>query len=492
MSLIRSFIFNRGVLGLLIAACFAVTLLNLYFDNSQIKIVNFSALTIAQNNADIINQGGAIRNVESANSFNDKLREIGSPLSVHIFNANTAKDSFQKNAVESLSKNPQPFYSIDFVEKQSILRYAIINAAISGDTKSYLEIDVPMGDLENLADRESIITLWVLVILALLSTVFLAIFVGYLRHSAAVLSNVQEKALNEQKKLTYAYGRFFPPQFLTLLGKKSILDIKLGDQVEKKMAVLFADIRNFTTLIETTSPAESFRLINNYLAEVGPIVRKYNGFIDKYIGDAIMALFEKPDEALLATIEIMELLEKTVAKAPNRSKVISEIVAGIHFGHLMVGTVGEVERMDGTVISDAVNSASRLEALNRSYGTHILISEEFLNSLTAKERFKIRPIDHIYAKGKSNGMKIYEVFNLDPPELIQKKDQIKNDFEKAMQSYEKADFAEAIKLLKDCQKILPQDPVLKIFIARSERYLAEGIPDKWTPIARLLSKDEVN
>jgi class 3 adenylate cyclase len=499
MGFIQSFIFNRTVLGLMITACFVVTALDLYFDSSQAKVVKLSALTIAKNNIDIITQlqemhktqGAKGSGAEQAEAFNKRLKEIGSPMSIQIFSSISAKDQFQKEAIESLHKSPEPFSSMEINEEQSLLRYAVNNTAFADENvKSYLELDIPMDNLEDLATQEAIKTLWVLVVLAILSSVSLAIFVGFLRHSAAVLVETQKAALNEQKQLTYAYGRFFPHQFLDLLNKKSVLDIHLGDQTEKQMAVLFADIRNFTSIIEKKTPAESFQIINDYLRDVGPIIRKHHGFIDKYIGDAIMALFEKSDDALLATLEIMDLL-KRIGFRGDASKQITEIGAGIHFGTLMVGTVGEIERMDGTVISDIANSASRLESLNKSYGTHVIISEQFLNSLTYKERFKIRLIDHIYAKGKSNGIKIYEVFDADSLDLVQKKEQIQKDYEKALECYRNRQFKEALDLFQACQKILPQDLVIAIFIKRCEKYIAEGTPENWEPIAKLFSKDDV-
>lgn len=496
MGFIQAFIFNRTVLGLLIAACFVVTALDLYFDSSQAKVIQLAALSTAKDNIDIIAQlnelnkaeGGKGFGSDSADTFNKKLKDVGSSLSIDLFSPNSLNDQFQREAFESLSKSPEPFFRLEIKNDESVLRYAVVNTVFASDNaKSFLELIIPMGELENLASREAITTLWVLVILAILTSVSLAVFVGFLRHSSSLLLATQEKALNEQKQLTYAYGRFFPHQFLELLQKKSVLDIKLGDQTEKQMAVLFADIRNFTSIIERKTPAESFQIINDYLRDVGPIIRKHHGFIDKYIGDAIMALFEKPDDALLATLEIMDLLKR----AGTAEKAIKEIGAGIHFGTLMVGTVGEVERMDGTVISDIANSASRLESLNKSYATHVIISEQFMNSLIFKDRFKIRFIDYIYAKGKENGIKIYEVYDTDPIELVQKKDQIQKDFEKAIECYRNRQFQEAVDLLRGCQQVLPQDAVLAIFIKRCEKYLAGGVPENWDPIAKLSSKDDV-
>src|SRR5919199_1818200 len=108
-------------------------------------------------------------------------------------------------------------------------------------------------------------------------------------------------------KINEAYGRFVPHEFLQFLERESIIDVQLGDQVQKEMTVLFADIRSFTTLSEKMSPKENFNFINAYLSRVSPVIRKYHGFIDKYIGDAVMALFpQSADDAIQAAIEMQK------------------------------------------------------------------------------------------------------------------------------------------------------------------------------------------
>ena len=164
-----------------------------------------------------------------------------------------------------------------------------------------------------------------------------------------------------------ANSRFVPREFLDHLNRESVLDVRLGDHVESRMSVLFTDLRSFTSISETMTPEENFEFINGYLGKVAPIVRDHHGFIDKYIGDAIMALFDRcPDDALTASVEMLRALN-----AYNRSLAASEsqqirMGVGIHIGNLMLGTVGESNRMETTVISDVVNTASRLESLSKT------------------------------------------------------------------------------------------------------------------------------
>ena len=108
-------------------------------------------------------------------------------------------------------------------------------------------------------------------------------------------------------KINAAYGRFVPHDFLRFLGHESIVDVRLGDQIQKEMTVLFSDIHSFTTISETMTPQENFSFINSYLSRVSPVIRAHQGFIDKYIGDAIMALFpESADDAIMAAVEMQK------------------------------------------------------------------------------------------------------------------------------------------------------------------------------------------
>ena len=117
---------------------------------------------------------------------------------------------------------------------------------------------------------------------------------------------------------------------------------------------------------------------------------------------------------------------------------------GIHYGSLMVGTIGEQERMDSTVISDTVNASSRLENLNKIYGTHVIISGQAIDTFTKKDEFKIRYLDHIRVKGKSQSIKLYEVFDGDPFELIEKKLKTHPIYQTAIQYFQEQEFAKAL------------------------------------------------
>ncbi len=233
-------------------------------------------------------------------------------------------------------------------------------------------------------------------------------FLEHLRGSLNVaLSN--SMLLKDIEKINNAYARFVPREILGYLGAESIVDVGLGDHTEVEMSVLFADIRSFTRLSEQMSPSENFRFINAYLHHIGPVVRQHNGFIDKYIGDAVMALFPAgPDDALRAARAMLRALDTFNAEEAAVAPI--SIGIGVHTGLLMLGTIGEARRMEATVIADAVNLASRLEGLTKEYGVHIITSGQTLARVSDCTMFPHRSLGTVKVKGKLEAVEIFEVF----------------------------------------------------------------------------------
>ena len=278
-------------------------------------------------------------------------------------------------------------------------------------------------------------------------------------------TNELQKALAAEEKLTDAYGRFVPHEFLHFLGYESILEVKLGDQVQKEMSVLFSDIRDFTSLSETMTPAENFQFINAYLSRMEPAITENFGFIDKYIGDAIMALFDgSADDAVKAGIAMLEELNEYNISRNRPDCPPLQIGIGINTGSLMLGTVGGQSRMDSTVISDAVNLASRVENLTKEYGVSMLITQNTFIELN--DIYDLRLIDRVTVKGKSQMVTVYEVFAADPPELRQKKLETKTLFEQALVLYNSDRYVEATRFFSGCLQINPTDNVAQIYMQR--------------------------
>ena len=275
-----------------------------------------------------------------------------------------------------------------------------------------------------------------------------------------------------ESKLTQfseASSRFVPRQFLHFLEKESIVDVKLGDSVQKEMSVLFSDIRDFTTLSESMTPEDNFKFINAYLSRMEPAIVAHQGFIDKYIGDAIMALFGGiADDAVKAGIAMLHRLAEYNQYRVNSGYMPIQIGIGINTGSLMLGTVGGQNRMDSTVISDAVNLASRLEGLTKKYGASLLISHHTFAQLEDVNQYAFRIIDRVQVKGKSAEVSVYEVFDADPPKLREGKLITKTAFEEALLHYNLHSFTYAERLFEEVLRLNPEDRAAQIYLERCQ------------------------
>ncbi|MBD1807603.1 hypothetical protein H6F98_19450 [Microcoleus sp. FACHB-SPT15] len=277
-----------------------------------------------------------------------------------------------------------------------------------------------------------------------------------------------------------AASRFVPRDFLDFLGK-SIIDVELGDQVRKEMTIMFSDIRSFTTMSEKMSPQENFNFINDYLGKVSPAIRNQGGIIDKYIGDAIMALFpqQSAEAALQAAIEMQrEVSIYNEHRLKNGYQPIA-IGVGLHTGILRLGTIGEPERMETTVISDAVNLASRLEGLTKLYGAGILISGETLFKLPPS-KYSYRWLGQVKVKGRDESVSVFEVYDAEPATIVELKNKTKTAFETSLLLYSQKNFAQANQIFQEILQINPQDRAAKMYVERCEYYQEHEVPEEWS------------
>jgi class 3 adenylate cyclase len=289
----------------------------------------------------------------------------------------------------------------------------------------------------------------------------------------------ERRAKLEQVALTNAYEKFVPKQFIRFLNKNSITSVRLGDQVRTHMSVLYSDIRSFTTLSEQLTPDENFRLLNSYLMVMEPAVIRHHGFIDKFIGDAILALFHnRADDAVAASVDMLHTLRAWNEGRIRAGYVPLSIGIGINTGPMMLGIVGGENRMEVTVISDAVNLVARIEELNKVYGTALLLSEFTHQQLHHPESFAMRYIDKVLVKGKTHAVRIYEVFDMNEPALREGKIKTLSIFEHACNLYHDHKSAEALPLFLDCIRACPDDKIAGIYIERchSISKLHEGGP----------------
>ncbi len=288
--------------------------------------------------------------------------------------------------------------------------------------------------------------------------------------------------------LNVAYGRFVPMEFLELLKKDSILDIKLGDQIQRETTILFSDIRSFTALSESMTPEENFNFLNSYLSRISPIIRTHRGFIDKYIGDAIMALFpHSPADAVHASVEIRRELWEFNRRRYEAEQSPIEIGIGIHCGMVMLGTIGEQERIDGTVIADAVNLASRLEGITKVFGSAILISKEVHDQIGA-DRFSIRYLGKTRLYGKNVETEIYEVMDGFDARITELKNRTLEDFREGIRLYFLKQFPQAAQRFERVLAIDPKDRASTYYLSRCTHYVDVGTGDQFDGTEAFLFK----
>ena len=275
----------------------------------------------------------------------------------------------------------------------------------------------------------------------------------------SMVSRIQNYSQSLQR-ISKSFERFVPHQFLQQMGKRHILNVNLGDHAEREMSVLFSDIRSFTSLSENMTPKGNFDFINSYFGHVSPIIRNHSGFIDKFIGDSIMALFSRDSsDAISAAIEMLLSLREFNRSRTKEAYV--DIGVGIHTGKLILGTVGEEKRMESTVISDVVNVASRLESLCKRFSVNIIVSKDALEKSSRMNSLLYRSLGLIHLRGKMNALEVFEVYDHNTPEQIELKEQSKKSLTEGIHFFGKASFNNAKAIFSEILQRNPQDSVAK-------------------------------
>lgn len=304
---------------------------------------------------------------------------------------------------------------------------------------------------------------------------------------AASLANAT--LYREQLALSSAYQRFVPHAFIKALGRKDILQVQLGDNINQEMTVMFCDIRSYSTLSEGMTPEDNFRFINTYLKRIGPVIRANQGFINHYLGDGFIAVFKNsPEDALKAAYQICEAIEQYNNKRRTDGRSPISVGIGVHTGGVMMGIIGDEERHDANVISDAVNIASRLEGLTKVFGSTILLSEKTLTGIINPALFMFRFLGHIRVKGKVTSLDVYEMISPNAPELREKKLQTLDLFKLGLQNYYQKQFAEAAVSLRKVLDMNPDDKTAYRYLLNAARYLVETPPDGWDGVETMINK----
>ncbi len=295
---------------------------------------------------------------------------------------------------------------------------------------------------------------------------------SYFQSKTLEKQNTELQAIREEleatnkmlKRKIEVFNKFVPAEFLKLLTLEKDY-IELGQCAERTLSVMFADVHSFTLIAESLPLTEIFEFINRFLHDISPFIKKYNGFIDKFVGDAVMALFSNPDDAVRAAIEIQQCI---ITKRHQDDLLPYQVGISVHTGPVMIGTVGVKHHMETTAIGDTVNVASHIENLTKVYKSPLLITQATANSLREPSHFCLRNIDMATVKGRQEPLELFEVLDAFPEALKKKKLAILDLFQQARTYYAEHHRLMAKKLFTQCLEICPEDQISRIYLSRIE------------------------
>ena len=295
--------------------------------------------------------------------------------------------------------------------------------------------------------------------------------------------------ISHLKELQEAALRFVPREFLSFMEKDSLVDIHLGDHISDEMTVMFTDLRSFTSISENMTPQQNFNFINAYLGRVSPVVQKNGGFIVKYMGDGIMALFPgDADDGVQAGIDKLNQVKKYNAERVKVGRFPIDVGIGVNTGQMMVGVVGEAERMEADSFSSEVTLTSRVEGLTKHFSVSFIITAATKQRLVDPLRYKIRFLDKVQVKGKMEALELYEVYDADLPEVRLLKEETQRQYEQAMVHYYAKEFEKAQEILFRVLLENPKDKVAWHHLIKTTQCLEKGVEENWTGVTVMTSK----
>ena len=307
--------------------------------------------------------------------------------------------------------------------------------------------------------------------------------VGELANSVNTMAAQIQLSFEQLEDQRQAFSRFFPPEYLQFLNKQSVLEVELGDHVSKDMAVMFSDIRGFTSLAEKMAPQEVFDFINTYLQRISPEVRTHHGFVVKFIGDGVMAVFpESVEDAIDAAIAQLQRVQDYNQQRQRDGQFAIEIGIGLHVGHVMAGMIGELNRVQPDAVSDTVNLAARLEGLSKVYGADLIISEAVRNRLVDCDRYQLRFLDRVIVKGRTEPIAIYEVMDAEPEMERVLKGETLAAFESGIQAYSDLELAAAQTRFATVLSQNPEDKTAQLYEQRVRFLIEQGAPQDWNGV----------
>ena len=298
---------------------------------------------------------------------------------------------------------------------------------------------------------------------------------GFIFFQSLIISSKFSKSFQQNEILMTTFEKFVPQNFLVKVAKEGIKSIEVGNAELTRISILFSDIRGFTSLSEKMTPNELLRFMNAYFGRMNVPIHHHQGFIDKFIGDGILALFEHESHqnngafrAIQAAIAMQKEIQVYNQHRDRMGYSPLQIGIGIHTGNAIIGIVGSKSRMDSTVIGDSVNLASRLEGLTKIYDAKIIVSSETWKSLDEEEmkQLTFRELDYLTVKGREEPITIFEVLEGEIQDVFEQKKQILDLYYEGLILFREQNYEQAQSYFESCLEILTKDVPCEIYQKR--------------------------
>jgi class 3 adenylate cyclase len=283
-----------------------------------------------------------------------------------------------------------------------------------------------------------------------------------------------EQAVREARDV---FERFVPPAYLRRIAAKGLGSIRLGEADQQWVTILCCDIRGFTFLSERLNPSQLVAFVNQLFERITSVVNGWQGVIDKFLGDAVLCIFEEPRSAERAVACGLDMLSAVNSFNSEKNLTADQAVKigiGVHTGPVILGTIGSSDRMDSTVLGLTVNLAKRLEEVTKPLGVDMIISDQVANRLPTGHNDRLRKFGEVLVRGYSEPVAIAEVYNHDPQELRDIKDRIKPIMSEGIDLFEADRFEDALSKFQEAQTLFPQDLPLQLLITSLRQALEQG------------------
>ena len=288
------------------------------------------------------------------------------------------------------------------------------------------------------------------------------------------LNEVQKNyRLNDKKlnKKEYEYQKFVPKEYLNYFGKTKLEEVRVGDSVQAKLCVMFCDLRSSYYSSETLSLNDNFIIIKEFIDEVTQSVHNFGGFVDKYMGDGVLAVFDNEDNAIKSANQIAKRIDYKNIVSIGKEAIKFGI--SLNSGQCVVGVVGEEKQKQFIIVSDIVNLCSRVESLNKIFGTRVLMTKHFMSNL--KDNYNFKYVGTIEFDDITSKVPIFESLDAyeDSKRLMLQKSVA--EFESGVRLYEQGELEKAKQYFVSCVKNSPEDALAKLYLSKTQQEMASRL-----------------